>query len=187
MDEQKKKMTAQELRKKIGISTSNLGKRLVELSLEEGSSSCMCGAKKEIQHHCRLEDLRDGRISIPSESLSSNFLKTTKRLPVENGKVALDRNKSDHVAWGEDYEDEPVMDSIKGKEAYYKIIDKDNPHYGRVGKLHGITHFVDIDIQTYYLKLSGDSIASTDSESVVQVEKAEDNIVYHNFKSGYIF
>ncbi|MCM3134585.1 hypothetical protein M3629_17485 [Paenibacillus polysaccharolyticus] len=38
------------------------------------------------------------------EGISMNFLKTAKRLPRKDGKIVLDRNNPEHVAWAEGYE-----------------------------------------------------------------------------------
>ncbi|MNY39889.1 hypothetical protein D3C86_1745980 [compost metagenome] len=49
-----------------------------------------------------LHDRKDAKKT--PDGINFSFLKSAKRLPSKDGKVILDRNNPDHVAWAEGYE-----------------------------------------------------------------------------------
>jgi hypothetical protein len=62
----------------------------------------MCDNKEEKNMSTLIRD--KDKITRTSEGISVSFLKHAKRLPRKDGKIVLDRNNPDHVAWGEGYE-----------------------------------------------------------------------------------
>ncbi len=60
----------------------------------------MCEEDKDMS---TIQENRKSASKTP-EGISMGFLKTAKRLPRRDGKIVLDRNNPEHVAWAEGYE-----------------------------------------------------------------------------------